>query len=99
MSGTVPERNGGLQSRGDERKYEIIDAKDAPALPAKKSNAAEEAESIIKQLGKGKVAKVEPDPEQTIRGLRVSLGRSAKAAGIGLQTWDADGVLYVKLLG
>ena len=79
-------------------KYEIIDAKDAPAAPAKQSKAAAEAESIIKQLGKGKVAQLEPEEGQTIRGLRVALGRSAKGAGVKLQTWDADGLLYVKLL-
>jgi hypothetical protein len=80
-------------------KYAIIDAKDAPAVPAKKSKAAEEAERIIKQLGKGKVAKVEPDEGQTMRGLRVALGRVAKSEGVKLQTWDTDGYLYVKLLG
>ena len=80
-------------------KYEIIDAIVAPAAPAKKSKAAEEAESIIRQLGKGKVARVEPEEGQTIRGLRVALGRSAKGSGVKLQTWDAEGVLYVKLLG
>ena len=80
-------------------KYQIIDAKDAPAVPGKTSKAAAEAESIIKQLGKGKVARVEPEEGQTIRGLRVALGRVAKSEGLKLQTWDADGVLYVKLLG
>ena len=79
-------------------KYEIIDAKDAPKAPAKKSKAAEEAESIIKQLGRGKVAQLEPEEGQTIRGLRVALGRAAKESNVRLQTWDADGVLYVKLV-
>ena len=80
-------------------KYAIIDAKDAPAAPAKQSTAAAEAESIINQLSKGKVARIEPDEGQTVRGLRVALGRSAKSSGVKLQSWDADGVLYVKLLG
>lgn len=79
--------------------YQIINEKEAPAAPVKKSAAAAEAESIVKQLGKGKVAKVEPEDGQTIRGIRVGLGRAAKEAGVKLQTWDADGVLYVKPLG
>lgn len=79
-------------------KVEIINEKDAPAAPAKKSAAAIEAESIVKQLGKGKVAKIEPDDGQTIRGLRVALGRAAKGAGVKLQTWDVDGLLYVTLV-
>jgi hypothetical protein len=79
-------------------KYDIINEKDAPAAPAKRSDAIIEAESIVKQLGKGKVAKVEPDDAQTLRGLRVGLGRAAKEAGVKLQTWDAEGVLYVKLI-
>jgi hypothetical protein len=79
-------------------RFEIIDAKDAPAPPMKKSKAAEEAESVIKQLGKGKVAQLEPDDGQTMRGLRVALGRAAKGAGIKLQTWSHSGYLYVKLL-
>lgn len=79
-------------------KYEFINEKDAPVAPAKKSHTAIEAENILKQLGKGKVAKVEPDDGQTLRGLRVGLGRAAKGAGVKLQTWDEDGILYVKLL-
>ena len=79
-------------------KYDIINEKDAPAAPVKKSDAAMESESIIKQLGKGKVAKVEPGDGQTLRGLRVGLGRAAKEAGVKLQTWDAKGILYVKLV-
>jgi hypothetical protein len=78
-------------------RYEFIDAKDAPAPPVKQSSAAEEAEGILRQLGKGKVAQVEPDEGQTIRGLRGALGRAAKASGVKLQTWAVDNVLYVKL--
>jgi hypothetical protein len=40
----------------------------------------------VKQLGKGKVAKVEPDDGQTLRGLRVGLGRAAKEGDVKLQT-------------
>jgi hypothetical protein len=80
-------------------KVQFIDARDAPVQPGKKSKAAEEAESIIQQLGKGKVARVEPDEGQTLRGLRVALGRVAKSEGVKLQTWDAHSVLYVKLVG
>ena len=55
-------------------KYEIINEKDAPAAPVKKSDAAIESESIVKQLGKGKVAKVEPDEWTDTPGLACRIG-------------------------
>lgn len=82
---------------GDALNVTIIAAEDAPADLTKQREA--EAESIIKHLSKGNVAKVEPDDGQTLRGLRVGLGRAAKETGVTLQMWDADSVLYVKLLG
>src|SRR5690242_13340989 len=87
-----------LSKGGPIVKYEIINENDAPTTPAKKSDVAIEAEAIVKQLGKGKGAKIEPDEGQTIRGLRVALARAAKGAGVKLQPWDAAGFLYVKLL-
>lgn len=80
-------------------KVEIINEKDAPAAPAKSSDGAAEAQSIVKQLKKGVVARIEPEGKQTIRGLRVNLSKAAKSAGVRLQTWDVDGYLYVKLVG
>ena len=77
-------------------KYEIINEKDAPTAPKAQSQSAAEAADIVSRLKKGKVARIEPEHPQTIRSLRVNLGRSAKAAGISLQTWDVDGILYVK---
>lgn len=77
--------------------YQIIDAKDAPAPSANPSAAAAEAVGIIKQLKRLKVARVEPEGLGTVRGLRVNLARAAKRADSGLQTWDVDGVLFVKL--
>jgi hypothetical protein len=92
-------RRNDLESQGANRmQYQIINEKDAPDPPAKKSDAAIEADNIVKQLAKGKVAKVEPAEGQTLRGLRVGLGRAAKEAGVKIQTWDAEGVLYVKLV-
>jgi hypothetical protein len=78
-------------------KVDIIDAKDAPAAPSNISAAADEAAAIVRQLKKGNVARVEPEGTQTIRALRVNLGRAAKAAGVKLITWDTDQILYVKL--
>jgi hypothetical protein len=77
-------------------KYDIINEKDAPAAPANTSNAAEEAQRIIKHLKKGLVAQVEPEGTQTIRGLRLNLSKAAKIAGVKLQTWVANDYLYVK---
>jgi hypothetical protein len=78
-------------------KYDIINEKDAPAAPAKATKSQAEALSIVGQLKKGSVARVEPDEGQTIRGLRANLTRAAKSAGTKIQTWDVDQVLYVKL--
>lgn len=77
-------------------KYEIISEKDAPAMPRKQTQNATEAVSIVSQLKKGKVARVEPEGSQTIRGLRVNLAKAAKEANVSLQTWDVDGILYIK---
>jgi hypothetical protein len=52
----------------------------------------------VSQLKKGKVARVEPESPQTIRGLRVNLARAAKQSAVKLQTWDVDGILYVKVV-
>lgn len=79
-------------------KFELINEKDAPSAPAKKSHTAIEAKNILKQLGKGNDAKVVPGDSQTLRGLRVGLGRASKGAGVKLQTWDTAGILYVKLM-
>ena len=79
-------------------KYEFVDAKGAPAPPPKKRNTAREAERIVTQLSQGKVAQIEPDEGQTLRGMHVWLSRAANAAGKKTQTWEADGMLYVKLL-
>lgn len=77
--------------------FQIIDAKDAPPAPSKTSGAAEEAASIVRQLKRGNVARIEPEGAQTIRALRVNLGRAANAAGVALITWESDQILYVKL--
>ena len=79
-------------------KVQFIDAKDAPTAPRTKSAATIEAENIVNQLGKGKVARVEPEEGQTTRGLGVALGHAARVAGVKLRTWVVDGVLYVKLV-
>ena len=79
-------------------KCDIISEKDAPAPPNKQNQNAAEAASIVTQLKRGKVARVEPESPQTIRGLRINLARAAKLSGAKLQTWDVDGILYVKLI-
>jgi hypothetical protein len=77
---------------------EIVDAKDAPPPPRPMTKTAQESLAILNQLSKGKVARVTPDEGQTIRGLKASLGRFAKNQGIKAETWDVDGVLYVRLV-
>jgi len=78
--------------------YTIINEKDAPPAPDKMSKNAAEAASIVSRLKKGTVARVEPEADQTIRGLRVNLARAAKQSGVRLQTWDVGGILYVKTI-
>jgi len=77
--------------------YTIISEKEAPQAPGKVSKSQAEAQSIVSQLKKGSVARIEPDEGQTIRGLRANLSRAAKTNGVKIQTWDVDQVLYVKL--
>lgn len=67
-----------------------------PAKSLSKSAAA--ALEVVTTLKDGQVAKVTPSDGQTIRGLKASFTRAAKAQKLKVQTWnvDDDPALYVK---
>lgn len=76
-----------------------INEKDAPPAPGKMTKGMEESSAILAQLGKGKVAAVTPDGDQTMRGLKASMSRAAKRQGTKITAWDVEGTLYIKLGG
>lgn len=80
-------------------KYEMIAADQAPARPAGPMNArARAVQSLIGALEPGRVAQVEPEGSETVRGTKASISRAAKNAGRTVAVWDSDGAVYVELV-
>ena len=79
-------------------KYEVIDARDAPPKPAAPpSKRAELFIRIISDLAAGKVAKIDLEGSETVRGTKTSLSRVAKRMGRPVSAWHSDGVVFVEL--
>lgn len=77
--------------------YEFIDPKDAPPAPPKPgSGRAQEFIELIESLPKNKVAKITPESDQSIRGIKVSVGRIANKRDIKIRSWDDQEFVYVK---
>lgn len=83
-----------------ELRYELISADAAPARPRGPQSArAAIVQAIVADLAPGRVARVEPEGTETVRGTKASLSRAAKSAGRSATIWDSDGVVYVELAG
>lgn len=80
--------------------YKIVDAEDAPEAPKKTqvSKSVKYFREILESLDPGKVAIIEPEGEQTPRGIRISVGRIASGMGLKVTSWSLDGApeVYVK---
>ena len=78
--------------------YEYIEEKDAPNPPKPVNKSTAKFLEILEGLEKRKVAKVEPEPGQSLRGMKVSFGRLASNRGMNITTWSVEGDdhLYVK---
>ena len=76
-----------------------IDAKDAPADPAKINQRTEAILEILGGITNGFVAKVTPNG-QTPRGVKMSFVRVAAKRGIKITTWSVpgDAAVYIKRL-
>ena len=80
-------------------KFTVIDRSKAPEPPrpgASKNVAV--YDRLVAALEPGKVARIEPDPNETPRGIKTSLARAAKRAGRQLRSWDHGNVVYVELV-
>ena len=76
---------------------EFLDIKDAPEPPAKPSSKrAAEFIEMVENLPKNKVAKISPKEDQSLRGIKVSVGRIASNRSIKVRTWDDGTHVYVR---
>jgi hypothetical protein len=81
-------------------RYEIIDAREAPPRPAlPQSKRAELFTRIISDLSAGKVAKIQLEGSETVRGTKTSLSRVAKRMGRPISTWSSDDAVFVEATG
>lgn len=77
--------------------YELIDERDAPKPPKALSKSARAALEVIKSLKPGKVARVTPQDNQSVRGIKTSLSRVATNNEKKVEVWSIDEVVYIKL--
>ncbi|HYI25422.1 MAG TPA: hypothetical protein VD767_08445 [Thermomicrobiales bacterium] len=75
---------------------QVIKEADAPAIPKKRSRAAEELLAALDRLRKDEVLKLDPDTGKSVRGLKTGVGRITKSAGVKVTTWDDGMSVYVK---
>jgi hypothetical protein len=79
-------------------KYEMIDAREAPPKPSgPSSKRAELFMRIVDDLSWGRVAKIQLEGTETVRGTKTSLSRVAKRMGKPITSWHADNTVYVEL--
>lgn len=78
-------------------KVEYIKESEAPTAPKPVSQRASAILEIINGIGKGQVAKIDPDGG-SVRGLKTSFGRVASGRGMKVKTWSVPGdpAVYVK---
>ena len=78
-------------------KVELLDNADVPTPPRAMSKRAKEAHAIVAQLVSGKTAKVTPDKDQSLRGVKASLSRVATSQGKKVVTYDDGTHVYARL--
>ena len=81
-------------------KVEYISESDAPRPARAASKGAEQSLEILKGIKAGTVAKILPDGSKSVRGIKASLTRVAKSAGIKIQVYQVEGdpAIYVRKL-
>lgn len=79
---------------------EYIPESEAPRPTRPASKGAEQSLEILKGIKAGTVAKILPDESKSVRGIKASLTRVAKSAGIKIQVYqvDDDPAIYVRKL-
>ena len=79
--------------------FVIISEKDAPAPPKLESSLTRTSLVVLSDLKRGKVARIEPEGSESVRGIKQSLSRIAKRESKPVVVWDIDNVVYAKLRG
>lgn len=81
-------------------KVEYIPESEAPRQARPASKGAEQSLEIPKGIKAGTVAKILPDETKSARGIKASLTRVSKSAGIKIQVYQVEGdpAIYVRKL-
>ena len=79
-------------------KFTVIDRSRAPEppRPGVSKNVAV-YDQLVASLVPGKVARIEPDPNETPRGIKTSLSRAAQRAGLRVRSWDSGSAVFAEL--
>jgi hypothetical protein len=81
-------------------KIKRIKAEQAPPKHKQSvSKMSRDLEAHIAVLGSDEVIQIQPDADQSIRGVKSSLTRTANRVGKKVETWDVDGTVYARLAG
>lgn len=85
--------------------WEVVDEKDVPPRPTPKSTATVRTamRDRLLTLEPGKYFKVPippagPDGKDKAKGVRITIGRAASNAGIRIDSYEADGYIWVQRL-
>lgn len=76
----------------------VITVKDAPPPPRKLTEETKTILDALNALKKDELLQLEPDEGKTVRGLKTSVGRIASNAGLKVESYSVDDVVYVKKL-
>jgi hypothetical protein len=78
--------------------FETIKASEAPPPPKKLSKDASDILDAINGLKRNEVLRLQPDPDRSMRGLKMSVSRVASRHGLKIESWDdpTQDYLYVR---
>lgn len=77
-------------------KFTVIAESAAPVVAKVAGQGEQQGHRILADLSAGKVAKVTPEDNDSIRALKRGITTAAKSEGKEVDMWVVDNVLYVK---
>ena len=79
-------------------RIETIKASEAPPPPKKVSKATQEILDAINRLKKDELLRLQPDPDKSMHGLKMTIGRIASSNELKIESWADPGedFLYVR---
>lgn len=66
------------------------------SLPAALQARMREFDSFLADLAPGEVGRLEPERDETTRGVSMRLSRASKRTNQPIEVWAADGIVYFK---